>query len=148
MTSYSTPFATTSITIAPTMLSDTTSDIGRLTVLERFWSDVWGNECILKKQATRRSGSDSRTLEFLDFGRHVEAVELFCPATRGERLLLVVDEYREAMRNFQIEGNPPPFKRGACITGQPGIGKTCHAYPTLILPMNHREILLHRICRP
>ena len=70
------------------MLNEATSDIGRLTVLERFWDDVWGNERILKKQATRQSGSDSRALEFLDFGMHVEVVELFCPAIRDLLFLL------------------------------------------------------------
>ncbi|KAF8554081.1 hypothetical protein OG21DRAFT_1131965 [Imleria badia] len=96
-------------------------DPKRFLPLENFRMAVWGNDDIFKKTMKRPSGENLRTVEYLDFGDHLRAVQFFCTAIH-ESKLLVVQEYREAMVNFQMEG--PEYKNGACIVGQPGIGKS------------------------
>ncbi|KAF8556317.1 hypothetical protein OG21DRAFT_1483234 [Imleria badia] len=100
---------------------DSRFDPLRLPALQNFRLAVWGNDDVFKKTITRPSGENLRTLEYLEFGNHLRAVQFFCDAIH-ESKLLVVQEYREAMVNLQMEG--PAYKNGACIVGQPGIGKS------------------------
>lgn len=93
----------------------------RLTLLETFRADVWGNEHILREHRTRRSGTDIRTVGCLDFGKHLKAVQSFCPAIK-DTTLIVVQEYIDAMNVFKSGGSG--YENGACIIGQPGIGTT------------------------
>jgi hypothetical protein len=87
--------------------------------------EVWGNKSVFKQQITSVAG----TGEFLQFGKHFHAVQLICePLLESEvDRFFIFKEYQKAMEEFQQ--NNHPYKRGACIIGQPGIG------------MNHMIIL-------
>ena len=102
------------------MSTTNTISLDDLTILERFRVAVWGDEHIFEKSA-RQQGS--RVIDYLDFGNHLYAVNVFCDAVRSPRLL-ILKEYREAMKNLGVEGSI--YRDGACILGQPGIGKLCH----------------------
>ncbi|KAI9463495.1 hypothetical protein HD554DRAFT_1319597 [Boletus coccyginus] len=55
----------------------------------------------------------------------------------AEAKLLVIEEYREAMSNFRIDG--PKYKKGACILGQPGIGKSCFVSYAVVELLRERQ---------
>ena len=95
----------------------------RLLLLEAFRADVWGNEFIFTQKIDRQSGSNLRTVEYLDFGSHLRAVQLLCRAVTHEKLV-VFQEYRDAIDEFEKEDSD--YWKGACILGQPGIGKMYH----------------------
>ncbi|KAI9462558.1 hypothetical protein HD554DRAFT_2316305 [Boletus coccyginus] len=92
----------------------------RHVLLEAFRRDVWGNPSIFvqKSESPHRPG---QTVEYLNLEGHLAAVQLFCGALMRKELL-VIQEYRNAMDKFK--SNDLSYKNGACITGQPGIGKS------------------------
>ena len=98
----------------------------RLAALERFRHAVWGNRDIFTERVTRQSGPNPRIVEYLDFREHRDAVRYICNGMREDKLL-VVQEYRDAMNNFRIDSQMY-YDRGACILGQPGIGKMHHTW--------------------
>ncbi|KAI9462574.1 hypothetical protein HD554DRAFT_2175900 [Boletus coccyginus] len=89
-------------------------------LLEAFRRDVWGNPSIFvqKSESPHQPG---RTVEYLDLESHLAAVQLFCGALMRKELL-VIQEYRNAMDKFKSDD--VPYKNGASIVGQPGIGKS------------------------
>ena len=93
----------------------------RLLPLEAFRSAAWGNNPFIKR-STRFSGSNTRTIEYLDFGEHQLAVGSFCHAVFDEKVI-VFEEYRTAMREFKEDVE---YERGACIIGQPDSGDVAH----------------------
>ena len=109
-------FACSTTTIA--MLAQDMMYSYQLLQLESFRSAAWGENTFIKR-STRRSGLNTRTIEYLDFGKHHQAVHSFCHAAFNERVI-VFEEYRGAMREFKDENLG--HKKGACIIGQPGIG--------------------------
>jgi hypothetical protein len=92
----------------------------RLDLLEAFRAEVWGNPSIfvVKSESPHQAG---RTVEYLDLGKHLRAVQFFCCALM-QKELLVIQEYRNAMDRFKSDD--PDYKNGACIIGQPGIAMT------------------------
>ena len=90
----------------------------KLILLEAFRTDVWGNDHIFKERRTR---TNIRTVECLNFGKHLAAVQSFCPV-RKDAVLIVVQEYIDAMNVFKSDNSG--YENGACILGQPGIGTT------------------------
>jgi hypothetical protein len=91
----------------------------QLTLLEAFRANIWGNEHIFREHRTHQSGSHIQIMEYLNFGKHLGAVQSFCPAIKDETLL-VVQEYIDAMNVFKSGGSG--YQNSACILGQPGIG--------------------------
>ena len=108
------------------MAQDLAYSSSRLSLLEAFRLAIWGNDSIFLKQSARRSGSTMRTIEYLDFGEHLEAVQIFCHAL-ADRKLVVFQEYRDAMYKFRNDF--VYYDKGAFIMGQPGIGETRCIHP-------------------
>ncbi|KAF8124980.1 hypothetical protein EV363DRAFT_1177291 [Boletus edulis] len=84
--------------------------------LNQFASMIWG-----KSQAVRRphpAGFEYIHLEGYRFGFRA----LLGPAIEEEKIL-IRDEYRIALQTLQTDA----YKRGAYVTGHPGIGKYCAA---------------------
>ncbi|KAH0834776.1 hypothetical protein J3R83DRAFT_10376, partial [Lanmaoa asiatica] len=77
-----------------------------------------GKDLTFKEKTDRPSGLNTRTVEYLDFGKHFTAVQSICGAI-GHQNLLVVQEYRDAMESFRSDDTE--YTDGACIIGQPGI---------------------------
>ncbi|KAI9462581.1 hypothetical protein HD554DRAFT_2316319 [Boletus coccyginus] len=106
-------------------------------LLEAFRRDVWGNPSIFvqKSESPHRPG---RTVEYLNFESHLAAVQLFCGALMRKELL-VTQEYRDAMDKFK--SNDLSYKNGACITGQPGIGKSIFVAYAVIERLREKQLV-------
>lgn len=96
-------------------------ELYRATLLANLRNDVWGNQTIFKEQLNLADPGTghSHTVDYLDFGKFFEAIKVIAPTVRVARFL-VREEYRHAIETFEKGG---VYAGGACIMGQPGIGK-------------------------
>ena len=76
---------------------------------------AWGKNPFIK-ESTRTN----RTIKYLAFGEHLQAVRFFCQTAKDK--LVVFKEYGTAVENFKEQD--VAYEEGACIIGQPGIGET------------------------
>ncbi|KAG6377449.1 hypothetical protein JVT61DRAFT_15254 [Boletus reticuloceps] len=102
-------------------MSNTTVD--NETLLKNLRDAVWGDQTIFKNQ---RDLSDagmghSHIVDYFDFGEYLTAIKVTAPTVRSARFL-VREEYRLAFKAFEEDAL---YSGGACVMGQPGIGKSC-----------------------
>ena len=93
----------------------------RKTLLTNLWEKVWGKPTILEEQL---SWSDlgtkqSHTVRYFDFSECLAEIQVISP-TIYDAQFLVREEYRHAVDMFEKNDI---YNKGACIMGQPGIGK-------------------------
>ncbi|KAG9310138.1 hypothetical protein JVU11DRAFT_9753 [Chiua virens] len=88
----------------------------RLPALQELWEAVSEGKLFKKEQIT-----DDDFVHYLDFGEHFAAVKRFCGPVRKK--LCIYQEYLDAFKAFEDDSGT--YENGACIIGQPGIGKTC-----------------------
>ncbi|KAF8552079.1 hypothetical protein OG21DRAFT_1486476 [Imleria badia] len=92
-------------------------------LLTELRNTVWGNQTILENQHefSDPGTGHSHTVTYLDFGNYLNAIKVIAPTIRSTRFL-VREEYRHALQTFEKDDT---YNGGACIMGQPGIGKSC-----------------------
>lgn len=93
----------------------------RAALLTSLRDKVWGDPEVFKAQRnwTDPKTGNSHTVDYLDFGEYLTAIQVVSP-TVYDAQFLVRDEYRHAIETFE---NNDLYGSGACIMGQPGIGK-------------------------
>lgn len=94
-------------------------------LLTELRNAVWGNQTILEKQLefSIPGTGHSQAVTHLDFGNYLTAIKVIAPTIRFARFL-VREEYRLALETFEKDDT---YSGGACIMGQPGIGKISDA---------------------
>ncbi|KAF8127068.1 hypothetical protein EV363DRAFT_1347083 [Boletus edulis] len=91
--------------------------------LEEFRRVVWGNPTVFTVNTTH-------------LGHHIGALEHISDAVH-EGYILVAEEYRNAMSEFR--NNIQHYKKGACIFGQHGIGKSTFLVYAIIERLRERQ---------
>jgi hypothetical protein len=84
--------------------------------LNSFASAVWGNpQAVLKRDHTIG-------VDYIDLTAYHDAFEFLLGSAFQHAKILVRDEYRTALHELETNNT---YRRGAYVTGQPGIGKSC-----------------------
>lgn len=88
--------------------------------LRVFAHAVWCHDSLFKfeQEFCYNHQGLEHTAKYLDLGNYSEAVDILCPQLKQKKKLLVRDEYLLAMQAFEMD-----CINGACVIGQPGIGK-------------------------
>ena len=82
--------------------------------LNSFASAVWGNtQAVLKRDRTTG-------VHYIDLTAYHDAFEFLLGSAFQHVKILVRDEYRIALHELETSNT---YRRGAYVTGQPGIGK-------------------------
>lgn len=82
-----------------------------LPILNQFAHTVWGNPQALLRQLPQGA-------EFIDLSEYSEVFERLFAGILTNYKILIRNEYRAALRELQTN----KYRRGAYVTGQPGIG--------------------------
>ncbi|KAF8438088.1 hypothetical protein L210DRAFT_2305345 [Boletus edulis BED1] len=116
-------------------MSNTTVD--NETLLKNLRDAVWGDQTIFKNQRDLSdAGMDhSHIVDYLDFGEYLTAIKVIAPTVRSARFL-VREEYRLAFKAFEEDAL---YSGGACVMGQPGIGKSCFIAYAVIERLRNKQ---------